>query len=257
MPNILNMLIGIAISLPISVALILWMLHYKKERRFPKGAVWLMLLAGAIACIPPILVGYGVDIIGGGVAKMLMGPEGMTEGGAKVPAGTQILSAAINAFLMAALLEEVMKFVGVSVVSKKRDSIQNRFDAVLCGAIVGIGFQILEDALYVDPAAGMLTTVVRALTPFHFTFGALMGLFFAEAKATGRKGYYVLAIVIPFLLHGVYDFASDLISLNDFTLVLFMIAMLGMIAFTIVLMVKIHKWSKSEKMLAPLDLYRK
>ena len=137
MPNILNTVIGIAISLPSSVALILWMLHYKKERRFPKGAVWLMLLAGAIACIPPILVGFGVDIIGGGVAKMLMGPEGMTEGGAKVPAGTQVLSAAINAFLMAALLEEVLKFVGVSVVSKKRDSIQNRFDAVLCGAIVG------------------------------------------------------------------------------------------------------------------------
>ena len=36
-----------------------------------------------------------------------------------------------------------------------------------------------------------------------------------------------------------------------------MIAMLGMIALTIVMMVRIHKWSKSEKMLAPLDLYKK
>ena len=37
MSNILLTVIGVAISLPISIVLIVWMLHYKKSRRFPKG----------------------------------------------------------------------------------------------------------------------------------------------------------------------------------------------------------------------------
>ena len=34
MPSFLYTLIGVAISLPISIALLAWMLHYKKDRKF-------------------------------------------------------------------------------------------------------------------------------------------------------------------------------------------------------------------------------
>ena len=255
MSNILLTVTGVAISLPISIVLIVWMLHYKKSRRFPKGAVWLMLLAGALACLPPILIGIIMDITGGGVTSMLMGAEAAKAAGENLPQNVKIASAAINSFIMAALLEEVLKFVGVSLVSKRSSTIENRFDAVLCGAIVGIGFQIFEDALYVDPSGSLFTTVIRALTPFHFTFGALMGFYYGKAKTTGKKGYYLLAICVPLLVHGMYDFVSDLNAVNDFAFLLFLMMLLAMTAFTIVMMVKIHRWSKSEKMLAPLSLY--
>ena len=256
MPNILLTVIGIAISLPISIALIMWMLHYKKNRRFPKGSVWLMLLFGALACVPPIIIGIIVDAVGGGIANMLKGADAAAEAGQKLPANLMLASSAINAFIMAALIEEILKFVGVTLAAKRRGTIENRFDAVLCGAIVGIGFQLLEDALYVDPSGSLFTTLIRTLTPFHFTFGALMGLFYGEARATGKKGFYVLAILVPFAAHGLYDFAQDLINISDLTFVLFFVSILAMLALTIVMMVKIHKWSKSEKMLAPLNLYQ-
>ena len=83
-----------------------------------------------------------------------------------------------------------------------------------------------------------------------------MGLFYGEARATGKKGFYVLAILVPFAAHGLYDFAQDLINISDLTFVLFFVSILAMLALTIVMMVKIHKWSKSEKMLAPLNLYQ-
>lgn len=254
MPSFVFMLIGIAISLPISIALIAWMLHYKKERKFPKGALWILLGAGAAACVPPLIAGFLINDLGGGIPNMLMG-GGAPEEAEQLPGGIRIASAAISAFLLAALLEEVMKFIGLKLASKRRNTVLNRFDAVLCGAIVGIGFQILEDALYVDPSGSMLTVVIRALTPFHFTFGAMMGWFWGEAKETGKKSSYVLAIFVPFLAHGLFDFAQEPNAFNVITFVFFILSLIVMTVITIVLMVKINKWSKSEKMLAPLNLY--
>lgn len=77
--------------------------------------------------------------------------------------------------------------------------------------IVGIGFQIVEDVLYAHSEANIVTALIRALTPFHFTFGLLR-----QGKGNGKKGYYVLAFVVPFLVHGLYDFMQDLISVTDF-----------------------------------------
>ena len=50
--------------------------------------------------------------------------------------------------------------------------------------IVGIGFQIVEDVLYARSEANIVTTLIRALTPFHFTFGALL----RQGKGNGEKG---------------------------------------------------------------------
>lgn len=253
MPSFLYTLIGVAISLPISIALLAWMLHYKKDRKYPKGAFWLLLLAGALCCVPPIIAGLLLDVLGGGIPGILMGHR-LAEG-EKIPDHIRIANAAISAFFLAALFEEILKFLGLSIVSKRKNTVMDRFDAVLCGAIVGIGFQILEDALYVDPSGSMITTLLRALTPFHFTFGAIMGYFYGEAKATGKKSYYVLAVFVPFLVHGLYDFVEMLKDYNELFFLLFILSMVAMTALTIAMMVKIHKWSKSEKMRAPLNLY--
>ena len=78
--------------------------------------------------------------------------------------------------------------------------------------IVGIGFQIVEDVPYAHSEANTVTAFIRAWTPFYFTFGDYYG----KAKATGKKGYDVLAFVVPFLVHGLYDFMQDLISVTDF-----------------------------------------
>ena len=259
MPNLMNVVIGTVISLPISIVLLVWMLHYKKDRKFPRWSVVIMLVGGAVSAGFAMLAGMGIQqlarLIGG---QAVDGVSALTaETTAQGAVGMQVFNAAFGAFVIAALCEEVFKFLAMVLASKRRGTIRNLFDAVLCGAIVGLGFEILEDIIYAVDAVSVVATVVRALTPFHFLFGALMGYFYGKAKMTGKKGYYVPALLIPILVHGLYDFGNALMPMNDLLFGLFLLLTLVMDAFTIVMIVRIHKWSKSEQMLAPTEFYQK
>jgi RsiW-degrading membrane proteinase PrsW (M82 family) len=69
------------------------------------------------------------------------------------------------------------------------------------------------------------TALVRAVTavPGHACFGVFMGIFYGIAKKEERSGYQqrskafrVLAVIVPALIHGAYDYIA---STNSSTLV--------------------------------------
>jgi len=74
---------------------------------------------------------------------------------------------------------------------------------------VGMGFATLENIGYVYQN-GMGTGILRMFlsVPAHATFAVLMGYYMGLAKfdETNRKKYLLLAILLPVLFHGTFDF---------------------------------------------------
>jgi RsiW-degrading membrane proteinase PrsW (M82 family) len=73
---------------------------------------------------------------------------------------------------------------------------------------------MLENIYYVYLRGGLgdpyAVAIVRSFTavPAHAIFGAVMGINFAryKFKKSKDKSYLTLALVIPYLLHGLYNF---------------------------------------------------
>jgi len=116
-----------------------------------------------------------------------------------------------DAFLEAALPEEVSKFVGIYLcLYRARDEISSPYDIVVLAVAVSIGFAALENMFYIGDAANWTGTAFsRSLTavPGHAFTGAIMGTFIAHARVKRRPWLFLTAaLMVPILLHGLYDY---------------------------------------------------
>lgn len=249
------MLLTQLISLPISILLFLWMLRIKKNDPFPKGSVVKMLIAGALttfgATILTLLLGVialahrlGLDAI----ATILSNPNSEATAGIVARlnelAGTPTLySVFIGSFISAAAVEELLKYLAMRLCLRKRDVMKTRMDALVCGAIVGLAFQVLEDLSYAS--GNVVTALFRALTPFHFTFGVIMGYYYGRSVATGKRSDRIKGLLIPILVHGLFDFSINCLGIDDYYIVLTLAVMLFTFALTVYIIIKIRKWSRN------------
>lgn len=124
-----------------------------------------------------------------------------------------------NVFLGIALIEEGMKLSGVMLLAMKNVEFDCRYDAIVYCVYSSLGFAFVENFLYVMSSivsGGVLTTVIgRAIfsIPGHAMFGVIMGYFIGKAKeakikkSAGYTGNVVLALVMPMLVHTIYDWA--------------------------------------------------
>ncbi|KIL48954.1 hypothetical protein KP77_21650 [Jeotgalibacillus alimentarius] len=82
------------------------------------------------------------------------------------------------------------------------------YDGIVYGAAVSLGFATLENVLYLA-AYGLETAIGRALLPVssHALFGVVMGYYIGKAKFNQKRYFFVfISLVLPILLHSVYDF---------------------------------------------------
>ncbi|MED3844126.1 glutamic-type intramembrane protease PrsW [Geobacillus stearothermophilus] len=119
-----------------------------------------------------------------------------------------VSSPAAEAFFSAALLEEFVKWFVVYFFVYDHDEFDEPYDGIVYSASVSLGFATLENILYLL-ANGVDTVIARALLPVssHALFAVIMGFYFGKAKFAGRKRRYYLwaSFLLPFFLHGVYD----------------------------------------------------
>ena len=118
-----------------------------------------------------------------------------------------------TSFCMAALVEEIVKFLAMRLGSWRYPGFNYRFDGVVYGVSAAVGFAIYENIMYVA-MYGMQTAVVRAFTaiPLHAFCGAFMGAFYGKAKKAqfeGRSGdarsLQIKGLLIAIAVHGFYD----------------------------------------------------
>ena len=113
-----------------------------------------------------------------------------------------------------ALVEEFSKWLVIMVFVWKNHNFDYRYDGIVYAVSASLGFAALENILYIS-LFGTGIAFGRALfsIPGHTTFGVFMGFYMSRAKASmlagnarGLRRYKLLALVIPMLIHGMYDF---------------------------------------------------
>lgn len=140
--------------------------------------------------------------------------------GCLTPVATVLLLALIDfqaetpfhmALFGAALPEEAIKFAVLYLIIWKSKHFDEYFDGIVYAVCVGLGFAVLENVLYVAQG-GLTVALMRAVTavPGHASFAVFMGYFMALARFTpaARTGYLLLALLVPILMHFLYDYLA-------------------------------------------------
>jgi RsiW-degrading membrane proteinase PrsW (M82 family) len=181
---------GILLAALAPVFIIAFYIYFRdKYEKEPLGMLVMALLAGALAVLPIMLVER--------LLTQAMPP--MEKAG----------EAAYSAFLVAGTTEELFKYLALFLLIWRSRHFNEQFDGIVYAVFVSLGFAAVENILYVA-SQGYSTAAIRALTavPAHAIFGITMGYYMGIARRYRelRNSYLVRSLLIPILLHGMYDF---------------------------------------------------
>lgn len=181
-----------AVSAIVPSFLLAWYFHSRDVYPEPQRVIWATFGLGVLSTIPVLLVAWPTQFA----------VESWIE--------NIYMSAASDAFLVAAVPEEFFKFLVLYLYAARHPAFDEPMDGIVYGAIASLGFATLENVLY-TLQGGLAVAVLRAFTavPGHAFCGAIMGYFVGQARFNprGRRGsLMVQALAWPMLLHGLYDF---------------------------------------------------
>lgn len=182
-----------------AIVLVILMIRRDKVRREPIG--WLLGAAGL-----GVVSGLAVILIGLIVFK-------------PVEIGS-FLTAFYDAFVTAALPEEAMKLCMLSIIASRCKHFDEYFDGIVYAVCIGMGFAGFENILYLfGEDEWIVMGISRALlsVPAHYFFAIIMGSFYALSYFDKRnqKIYKAMALLVPVVAHGMYDFLCFSIALDE------------------------------------------
>lgn len=129
-----------------------------------------------------------------------------------MPDGGLLMEAFYTSFLVASLVEEAFKYIVLYFLTWRNKNFNEKFDGIVYAVFISLGFAGVENILYVinPELGGVKTAIARAIfsVPGHALFGVSMGFYFALSKFEphNRNKHMISAYIVPFLLHGIYDF---------------------------------------------------
>lgn len=195
-----------------SILLARHVLSYDKIEQEPFGLLARLFFFGALTCVPAALIeSVGEHFI----VSVFESPS--------------IISALIYLFLVP-FAEEGCKYRALRT-ARNNPAFNYTFDGIVYGVMVGLGFATLENILYVLENMSLTVAIMRGLlsVPMHCTCGIFMGYYFGVAKNLEVKGIADeassarhLMLAVPWIIHGLYDYALDLDSWIILILGLFM-----------------------------------
>ena len=120
---------------------------------------------------------------------------------------------------IAGITEESLKFLVMFYYIRLKKSFNEPMDAIVYGTIISLGFATLENIEYVyfshDPVVSSLAiAIVRALSaiPLHAACGVIMGYFFGLYAFNASKRLLTKSLLIPILIHGIYNYLATYYS---------------------------------------------
>jgi RsiW-degrading membrane proteinase PrsW (M82 family) len=120
-----------------------------------------------------------------------------------------LLKITYTAFILAALVEESCKYLAFYLLIWRSKNFNEKFDGITYSVFISLGFAGIENVLYVFEY-GYSVGLIRAFTavPAHALFGIVMGYHFGLAKffPYERNSQLLKALLVPVLLHGIYNF---------------------------------------------------
>lgn len=150
-----------------------------------------MLASGMLTVLPVLLLS--------GSFAILMRISGVKQ-------AYPVLHAALHAFVVLALSEELSKYYMFRRKLKKIEGEHSWLDLTVYSTIVGFGFGLLESLVYVL-TSNPLIMLIRGISIPHGGYAAIVGYFYGKSIYENKKGHAVLGILISLFLHGLYDFS--------------------------------------------------
>lgn len=129
-------------------------------------------------------------------------------------------NAIFQAFCYAAIPEELSKFLMLWLLVRRNKFFDENIDGVVYSVCVGMGFAGAENILYLISNFDywVYVGISRALisVPCHFFLAVAMGYYYSLAHfgdTTHKRKNLCLAIVVPILMHGVFDSVLSFVSI--------------------------------------------
>ena len=112
-------------------------------------------------------------------------------------------------FICVAFIEEMSKWIILYGMSYDSGNFDELYDIIVYAVFVALGFAFFENLFYVYQN-GVSVGILRAFlsVPGHCCDGVIMGYYLGLAKMNKnqKKKYIAYSIIIPVIMHGIYDF---------------------------------------------------
>ena len=222
---------------PILLGIIIW-----KSDKFPEPGKFLIasFLLGVSIILPldlfiMITQDHIAPMLGLDLDALKAWNEGAwKEEGVVVPAAERTFMS----FFRAAFLEEGLKFALLLFFCVRLSDLNEPMDAIVYGAALGLGYAAIENVGYLNYAdlgtAWSFAMVKIRYIPLimHLGFGVIMGWLlslnlFEERSSFKRRIMLILALALPVVLHGSYNY----LGASDVFPVLILIFIIGIIYF--------------------------
>jgi protease PrsW len=209
-----NLLILIALAVVPCILVALFIYWRDKLDSEPINLMVGAFFGGIASVVPAYFLSSGLNDI------ILAGPP------------TNAFETAVDAFICVALAEEFSKYIFLRYIAYRHNSFNLPFDGVSNAIMVGMGFAMVENLLYVlsNGSSGFDIALMRMYTaiPAHLIFAILMGYFVGLAKRNQHHtGYLFVGVLVAVLAHGIYDyfiFTNQVLSIKILAAVLSFVA---------------------------------
>lgn len=223
----------------IPVILLALFVYGKDNAKEPKSLLFGLFVSGFLAAVLVVLIDVLLSVVI---------PDFYVADHAKEVSFFKLFSSIL---LEVALVEEFCKWLMIKFLAYNHRDFDQLYDIIVYSVFVSLGFAFIENVFYVFSGT-FSTGIYRALfsIPGHACFGVFMGFFFGLAKMYEKKDkplsnvYIFYAVLIPTLLHTIYNFC--LLATATWFIIIFLtfILILYIAAFLIV-----EKISKDNKII--------
>ena len=175
---------------------ILILLYFFLSDKFkePKSTIVIVFFLGILICLPAGIINTFVD-------------NNFKD---------QLSDRMIASFAGPAWCEELLKFIILYTVVLRRNEFNEPMDGIVYGVTVSLGFATFENYEYVFHWAkewdidSMQMAIWRSYSavPLHGLAGCIMGFYFGKYTFTAEKKYLILSLLLPFIVHGLYNFLT-------------------------------------------------
>lgn len=129
---------------------------------------------------------------------------------------TNFLSILFRSFIIIALCEELIKWLFTYVITWRGKNFNYTYDAIVYSVFIALGFATMENIMVIlFNNVSLLTSLLRGLitVPAHAFFAILSGYYLGLTKSYFARGWnrkakknICLSIILPILMHGLFDF---------------------------------------------------
>ena len=198
--DIILLILSLLVSLIPSIILYKWFQKKSKDEEYKK--ICKNAFVKGILSVFPITLTSGILFI---IGRILI-----------LHKVNNILYQAYYNFIVLAFVEELVKYLIFKNILKKNSYEYSWFDVTILMILVGLGFGCIENVTLAF-GSNIIVMLIRGLSIGHAGYGFIMGWLYGKMLKTKKKIYGILSFLIPWLLHGLYDFglSHELIELND------------------------------------------